>query len=291
MIISRNWTLAVALLTGLELIAGASLQAGGDRPLKSSPYDPEAKAVGLFSGLEEGVISVKVVAKGAEGGALFLTNKTTEPLTVKMPSGFVGVPVKPQFGAGAGGIPFGQNQGMGTGAGNAITAATGTQAIGGGTVGNTSANQNGPGASGNAFPQGFFSIPAEKTLRVPYTSVCLNHGLNEPTSRTHVQLVPVEEYTADPVLQALINDVGSGEHDRRSLQAAVWHIANGMSWQQLAEKGTSPVRIPGDNFFSASQMKAAKTLVKEVQEQVGSASNTAVATTTGSSVRPKLTGK
>lgn len=256
---------------GLLLLGASAVTAGSDRPLKHSPYDPHAATVKLFEGLKCGAISVKVVPNGAKGGSLFLTNQTQEPLTVQMPQSFVGVPVKAQFGtfgAGQGTSQFGQNSGIGNGAGNNMGAAAGTQAIGGSTGSNLS-GATGTGINGssssNPFPQGFFSIPADKTLRVPYTSVCLNHGLNEPTSRAHMELMAVEDYTSDPVLQALINQIGSGEQHVRTLQAAVWHVANGISWQELAGKGTSPIRVPGDNYFSTAQMQAAQAIVNEIQ--------------------------
>ncbi|SFH99224.1 hypothetical protein [Planctomicrobium piriforme] len=257
---------AVRLAFGLSFLVAQAAYADSDRPITSSPFDPQAKAVELFAGIEAGVVTAKLVARGSAGGNLFLTNHTQEPLTVQMPDAFVGVPVHAQFGASNIPSPFGQMQGMGNaGAGNRpqpVGAGTGSTGTGSGQNG---IGNNGPGIFGNNAQQGFFSIPANRTLRVPYTSVCLQHGMQDPTPRVTFQLMPVEIYTTDPVLQALIHQVGDKETPQRTLQAAVWNIANGLTWQELAEKGTSPVRIPGDNYFSSSQIKNARQLVSDVQ--------------------------
>jgi len=285
MIFVRN----MLLVLGVAAFSTGFALAEKQRPLKSSPYDPDARAVELFSGQQAGEILAQVTPNGAAGGNLFLTNQTQEPLTVKMPAGFVGIPVNPQFiGLGQGNSPFGSNfgnqgPGMGLSSGmNSSMAANGTQAFGGGT-GNQMSGMNGMNGmnmngmnSGNSFPNGFFSIPAGKTLRVPYTSVCLNHGLNEPTSRTTVKLVPVEEYTEDPVLQTLISQVGTHPQQQHTLQAAIWHVANGMSWEQLARKSVGPVSVPGRTYFSQGQMTAARSIVKEIQSTLPAAEKTTI---------------
>ena len=83
---------------------------------------------------------------------------------------------------------------------------------------------------------GFFSIPPERTVRVPYVSACLNHGKPDPSSRLEYKLVPVEEYTKDEVLGELIRMVGSGRVNQHSAQAAIWNRTDNMSWQDLASK-------------------------------------------------------
>jgi len=267
--------LILALLGSTPGFFDQTARAEKERPLVQSPYDPAAKKVELFSALTEGTLSAQLTPRGAEGGSLFLTNHSDAPVTVKMPAGFVGVPVLPQFGPLG---PFGQgsqtgttfgNQGLNNGATSGMASANGTQAFGGGTSSQMSGTNSGNSSSGlNSMfgnTNGFFSIPAGKTLRLPYTSVCLNHGLKEPTARSTVKLVPVDEYTSDPVLQELIQQVASGKQSQKTMQAAVWHIANGLTWRQLAEKGHGPVRVPGDHYFSPTQMTAARDLVKQIR--------------------------
>lgn len=260
----------IAKVLGLLLLISGVATAGDQRPLAQSPYNPDAKIVDLFSGMKDGTIAVKVVPRNAQGGKLFLTNQTKEPLTVKMPQGFVGIPHLAQFGQPGQGFTFGNSTQTGlNGNSSGNSANRGTQMVGGGTMSSNTTSgtgqQNGTNGTGNQFPNGFFSIPPERTLRVSYTSACLNHGLLEPTARTSMTLAPVEEVTSAPVLQDLLNRMGDRQFDQKTMQAAIWHVANGLSWQELAAKGNSPVPTPGDHYFSATQMKAAQDLVAELK--------------------------
>ncbi len=85
---------------------------------------------------------------------------------------------------------------------------------------------------------GFFSIPAEKTVQFPITSVCLNHGKAEPMPKMTYRLVKLEDYTSDPVLQELLEAVGTGKYDDRkqAAQAATWTLTDKMSFEQLSDK-------------------------------------------------------
>jgi hypothetical protein len=246
-------------------LMGAVAVADSDRPMTVSKFDPNAKQVEMFTAMEEGSIEVKLVAKDSTGGNLFIKNKTSEPLTVKAPDSFVAVPIHAQFGGGMGGMGGGMGGmgggmgGMGGGMGGGMQSMGGGMGGMGGGMGGMGGGMGGMG--GGMGGGGFFSIPPEKTLRVHYTSVCLNHGLAEPTPRASYKIIPVEKYTDNPVLVSLINMVGTGRLDQHSAQAATWNIANGMSWAELAAKSTSPVPTPGTRYFSPVQMQAAQTIV------------------------------
>jgi hypothetical protein len=107
------------------------------------------------------------------------------------------------------------------------------QSFGGGQGGGQQGGGFGQGGGGQ---QGFFSIPPEETLRVPYTSVCLDHGKHDPHPRANYTIVPVEQYTQSKELQELIRLVGTGQLDPAAAQAAAWHLDDGMSWEELAAK-------------------------------------------------------
>ncbi|SFJ24886.1 hypothetical protein [Planctomicrobium piriforme] len=259
MSLSKFSMLAFASLLAVQSVA----RADADRPLTNTKFDPNAKQVELFTAMEDDSISVKLIAKDSTGGNLFISNKTSEPLTVTMPQGFVAVPANAQFGGGMGGGGAGQGMaGAGGGAGGGQQQAMGGGA-GGGMGGMGGGGMGGGGMGGGGG--GFFSIPPEKTLRVPYTSVCLNHGLAEPTPRSTYRLVRVEEYTENPALQQLINMVGTGRLNQHSAQAATWNIANGISWEELAAKSDSPVPVPGSNYFSVEQLMAAQQIAASAQ--------------------------
>ncbi|WP_437188109.1 hypothetical protein SH668x_001539 [Planctomicrobium sp. SH668] len=255
-----------------------------DRPLSKTKLDPSAKQVEMFSAMEEGQIDVKLVARNALGGNLLITNNTDEPLTVQLPEAFAAVPVSAQFGMGGmgggmggmgGGMGgMGMGGGMGGMGGGMGGMGGGMQSMGGGMGGGMGGMGGGMGGMGMGGGMGGMggmgmmqSIPAQKTLRVSFNSVCLNHGLNEPNPRTKFNVIPVDQYTQDPVLQALITMVGTGSLDSQSAQAATWHVTDGLSWEQLANKGKGPVRVPGDNYFSSANIQAAMQISNAAKAQ------------------------
>ncbi len=268
MSLCRSALFAFASVLAVQGIAHAAKE----KPLTKTEFDPNAKQVELFDAIDEKLIDYKLIAKNAMGGALFITNKTDEPLTVKMPDSFVAVPVNAQFGGGMGGMGGGMGGmgGMGGGMGGMGGGMGGGQqsmgggmgGMGGGGMGGMGGGMGGMGGGGMGGNQGFFSIPAEKTLRVPYTSVCLNHGLQEPMPHSRYRIVRTEEYTNNPVLQSLISMVGTGRLNGQAAQAATWSITDNLSWQQLASKRDTTSYTPSARpYFSADQLMAAQNIV------------------------------
>lgn len=238
----------------LALLGAADAQAGKKGYIKKLTVDPNAPKIGLFDGMDEGAIDVKFIAKDAQGGNLLVENKTDAPLTVELPAGFVGVPVMAQLGGGLGGGGLGGG-GLGGGLGGG-----GQQAVGGG--GGLGGGGGGLGGGlGGGGGGGFFSIPPEKTVLVPYGSVCLEHGKAEPHPRSEYKLVKLEDYTQDVILQELIKLVGTGKIAPEIAQPAVWHVANDLSWQELAAMKYDRVGAPDTPQFTNSQLMKAQELV------------------------------
>ena len=237
-------------LGGLLLLSAATAFAGkseNHQTITRPGFDPTAARVELFEAMEDGQLETKVVAKNAEAGSVLIKNMTKEPITVDLPVAFVAVQINKQFqgddGGGGGGA---QSTGGGFG--------------GGGGGGGFGGGGGGGAVGGQGGGQGFFSIPPERTVRVPYGSVCLNHGKPEPTPRTAMKMIPVDSYTSDSVLVELITMVGTGRLPLQAAQAAVWTRSDNMSWQQLAQKvivragRTSP-------YFHPAQLQRAEILV------------------------------
>lgn len=233
----------------LPLLVATQAEAAKKGYIKKLTVDPEAPKIGLFDGMDEGAIDVKVVPKDAQGGNLLVENKTDAPLTVEMPAGFVGVPVMAQFDDGG----FGGDGGGGGGAGG------GQQAVGGGGGGLGGGGLG--GGLGGGGGGGFFSIPPEKTVLVPYGSVCLEHGKAEPRPRSNYKLIPIEEYTENPTLQELIKLVGTGKIHPGIAQPAAWHVASKLSWQELASMKYDRIGVPDTPQFSPAQLFKAQELV------------------------------
>lgn len=259
----------LALFAGLGLLCSAS-EAGSRPERRSSPitkpkFIPSAERVELFQGMEDGQIETKVIAKGPFGGNLLITNKTDQPLTIDMPQAFATVHVLKQLGGlgggglgggglGGGGLGGGQqggggqqNQGGGAGGGG-----LGGGGLGGGGLGG---GQQGGGGGG------FFSVPPEKTVRLPYYSVCLEHGKKDPTPQATYKIVPLDDYTKDPVLKQLISMVATGRLPAQSAQAAVWTRTDNLTWQQIASKTKLDVVRGNLPYFQPNEVRAAQMLV------------------------------
>jgi hypothetical protein len=233
--------------------------------------------VGLFEGMEDGRLEVTVIAKDANGGNLLIENKTDKPLTVAMPEAVVGVHVLKQFAGGGGGMMGGGGMGGmgGGGLGGGGQSGGGQQAFGGGGLGG---GGGGFGGGGGGFGGGggmmggggggFFSIPAEKVVRLPYKSVCLEHGLPEPHPRSQYRLVKVEDFSDDPALGQLLRRLGDPRVDHQALQAAAWHLTDKMSWEELAAKGYRRVGGLGwQSYFHPVQLRQAQQLVAVSQAE------------------------
>lgn len=248
-----------------ETLANDVQAAKRQRPITKLQYDPDAEKVELFQGMKDGKFAVKVIANDEMGGKAQIKNLTDKPLTVQLPDGVVGVQVLQQFGCG-GGCGFG-----GCGGGGGASGGGGqNQPFGGGLGGGGLGGGGlGGGLGGGGFGGGgggFFSIPPQKIVQVPYTSVCLAHGKPEPRPQHNYRLVPVDDYTEDPALRELIRIVGTGKVNKQAAQAAAWHLADKMSWQELAAKSVR--RLGGGGtypYFSRAELFAAQQMVALAQ--------------------------
>ncbi len=251
---------SVLILCGLLVLCGTVAAASKSRAITKPKYDPDASRVEFFEGVEQGAISYQVIAKDALGGQVLIENKTDQPLTVELPEAVVGVQVLPQGMAGGGFGFTDPSSTSGSGNGGGQNQAFGGGGFGGGGLGG--GGYGGGGFGGGGFGGGgFFSIPPESKIRLPYKSVCLEHGKKDPHPRVQYKLVRVEEYTDKPELQELIKLVGTGKLDAQSAQAAAWHLANDMSWQALSAKLYDRAGAPDTPFFSRQQLAAAQSLV------------------------------
>ena len=261
------------LVTGMlpsELAAANKSAKADKKPIRVPKYNPSYQKVDLFEAMESGQITAKVLPKSAMAGTVLIENKTDKPLNVKVPEAVVAVPIHAQFGGGMGGMGGGGMGGMG--GGGMGGGGGGQQAMGGGMGGGGmgGGGMGGGGMGGGAMGGGgggFFSIPPEKVVSVPLASVCLEHGKQEPNSRSRYALVPVEKFNSDPVLFQLLSQVGTGKLDSQAAQAAAWHLTDKMSFDQLAAKTDSDVLgVVGNPYFSPDQLAMAKQLLNQAQD-------------------------
>lgn len=238
---SRCFGLAVALL----LLASTVWAAEGRA--KIGTYDPADQTVEMFAAMEKGEIAVRLIPKDSTQCKVLIENKTNQPLNVKLPEAFAGVPALAQIG-GAGGRSStrsssgnNQNQSMGGGMGG--------MGMGGGGMG-------GMGGGG-----GFFNVPPEKVGKFDVTTVCLEHGKGEPRAAIPYEIKPLESFTSKPGVRELCELLGNGQLNQRAAQVAAWHLNNGMSWQELAAKQLRYANGTSRPYFTAEEMQGGMKLV------------------------------
>ena len=113
---------------------------------------------------------------------------------------------------------------------------------------------------------GMFSVPPEKVVSVKINTVCLEHGKTEPHPGMRYKLVPVEVVTEDPVITELLTLIGTGKMNRGAAQAAAWHVANRISWQQLAMKEQEQIGgLAPTPYFSRQELFGAQRILSLAQ--------------------------
>jgi hypothetical protein len=103
-------------------------------------------------------------------------------------------------------------------------------------------------------------------IQLPYTSVCLAHGKPDPHPKNTYRIMPVDNYTEDPALREMVRLVASGKVNKQAAQAAAWHLADKMSWQELAAKSVRRLGGQGSYpYFSRAELLAAQQLVAQAE--------------------------
>ena len=130
---------------------------------------------------------------------------------------------------------------------------------------------NAPGMWGGAGPGrfggrgGFFRVAPDKPGKIRVACVCLEHGKMDPNSRIRYTLVPLAEVSNDPAVAKVCQMLGQGALTQATAQAAAWHLANGLSWDQLAKKNRSESRYTGNvRMFQTEEIRQAMYVVDEV---------------------------
>ena len=225
----------VVLLVAVVMAAGA---------LRADEEAFQQQAVDLFAAIDRGDIDVQLIARDARRGNVLIENNTGRPLTVELPDAFAAVLAQlggGQFGGGRGGGGLGGGRGGGVG---------GAQGLGGGFGG------GGLGGGGLGGGGAFFNVAPGRVGRIPVATVCLEHGKREPRPQMTYKIVPVGTFTDDPAVAELCRLVGSGELDPMAAQAAAWHLADAMSWGELANKiGRRRLNGTTEPYFTPPQLQ------------------------------------
>jgi len=259
-----RWLCGIALAAAFA--AGATrLSAADPSVANGGPATPAAASssgtVDVFDAMHNGDLGVQFIPHNSKEASLILTNNTDKPLNVHVPDAFAAIPVLAQQQGGLGGnrnTGTGnnrggnqQNQSVGTGAGQ------GQQRQGGfgGAVGNGQAGVGVQAGNGAAF-----SIPPERVVKLKLPTVCLEYGKAEPNAHIAYTIVPIETYTSNAEVAEICRMLGAGSVDQQVAQAAAWHVANHLSWDQLADMKHFPHTGFTRPVFSSDQIRAALAL-------------------------------
>ncbi len=234
-----TWGLVLAIATPLSLICVAW---GADSTEAPQAKQAAAKSVDLFEAINSGDVEVKYIPRNSREAQLLIKNNTDQPLSVKLPDAFAAVPVLAQAAGGAQRTPRNNNNNNNNQ----------NQATGGGGLGGV-----GGGGGGNQRGGGQFSIPAEKTVTLKAETVCLEHGKKEPNANVPYEIKPIDSYTDDAKIQELCKMLGHGEASQRTIQAAAWHFASHMTWEELANKKIHHLAGGDEAYFSKDEIRSA----------------------------------
>ena len=227
----------LAAVLGLLLVPVALMAA--ERRSRMATKPQATPAVDMFAAMKSGDIDVKLIQKNADEANLIFTNHTRQPLNVKLPDAFAGVPVLAQLGGGGGGFGGGGGGGGQQGTGG-----------GGGGFGGGGGGQGGGGG-------GVFNIAAEKVSQLKIATVCLEYGKKEPRAGVPYEIKPIETFTSNAEVQELMKLFGDGRVNQRVTQAAAWHLANDISWDKLSAKRIEHLDGASEAYFSNEEIRDA----------------------------------
>jgi hypothetical protein len=232
--------LACSLVVGVMVIGALAVVASAAERKKVATT-AKADEVEMFAAIERGDIEVKLVAKDDTEANVLIKNKTKRPLNVKLPEAFAGVPVLAQLGAGLG------NNNRNDGDDN-----NQNQALGGGMMGGM-----GGGMGGGMMGGMGFNVAPEKVGKLKVACVCLEHGKKDPNPRVQYEIKKIDDFTKDAKVHEVLKMLASGKVPQRIAQAATWHFANDMSWDQLAAKKVNRLGVPDTAYFTQAELRTA----------------------------------
>jgi hypothetical protein len=244
---SRRSSLAQQVLALAAGLALAAIAPAADPPQNDRDAPRVARhEVELFAGIQQKQLEVQLIPRDSSQGRLLISNKTDQPLSVKLPDAFAGVPVLAQFGAFGGNLPPGLMPG-----GNSAppaAAANAPQRVGG----------SGHSASGPTM----FNVPPESTRQLKVDTVCLDYGHPTPRPAIKYDIQPISAATDKAGVAEVCELLGRREISHRAAQLAAWHLSNDMSWPALAALRTRQA-IGSTPSYTQEELLAAKKAVEK----------------------------
>jgi hypothetical protein len=265
------WSLGLSCLClsggALATLRGAAAADGA----ANQPADVaavEIEKTEMFQAISEGKIEVNFYPRDASLATVIIRSKGDKPLDVQLPKAFGAVHVLGQMGMGGGGYGGGMG-GMGGGMGGmggGMGGMGGGQGMGGGMggmgggMGGMGGGMGGGGYGGGGMGGmgGMFRVEPEKTHKFQIQCVCLEHGKPDPNPRMKYQIVPIERINNDPRVSAVCEMLGYGRIPQNTAQATAWHLANKLTFEELAMKNRVESKYTGNvRFFNQVELRDA----------------------------------
>jgi len=216
---------------------------------------PGSKSVDFFSALDQGQIAATVIPRDSRQLTVQVENKTDKPLSIRLPESIAAVPVLAQMLMpgqlpGNNFLPNNQQQPQGVGA-----------PFGGPQMGNNRF-QGGPGFNLPGGP--LFNVLPGKIVKKKLPCVCLDFGKPDPRPRIPYRIERLESVSSKPEVRELLVLLGQGVCSQKTAQIAAWHLANDMSWQELAGLKYKQANGSTRPRFSSADLELAKRIVKRL---------------------------
>ena len=111
---------------------------------------------------------------------------------------------------------------------------------------------------------GLFNVAPEKAGKLKVINVCLEHGKKDPSPRVAYEIKPIESFNKDPKVIEFVKMLARGDLDQHTAQAAAWHLANGLTWEELANKvGVKHLNGSTEPYFTEEQLLVAHKIAGE----------------------------
>ena len=269
-----------------KIVKAGSIE--GKKPAKRSGVKKaETKTVEMFQAMDQGLLTVDFIGKDAKEANLIFKNKGDEPLNVLLPATFGAVPVLAQGmmgmgGMGGGGMGGGGMGGMGGGGMGGMMGGGGMggggQGMGGGMGGGGMGGMGGGGMGGmggggmggmgGGGMGGMMRVDKDVPRKMTVATLCLNHGKADPNPRMKYKVVRLAEVNDSPVIEEFCKALATGKVSQNTAQAAAWHVANGLTWEELVHKPRVISQYTGvEMFFTGFEVQAAMRLTAAATQE------------------------
>ena len=245
-----------------KIVKAGSIE--GKKPAKRSGVKKaETKTVEMFQAMDQGLLTVDFIGKDAKEANLIFKNKGDEPLNVLLPATFGAVPVLAQGMMGMGGMGGGGMGGGGMGGmgGGGMGGMMGGGGMGGG-------GQGMGGGMGGGGMGGMMRVDKDVPRKMTVATLCLNHGKADPNPRMKYKVVRLAEVNDSPVIEEFCKALATGKVSQNTAQAAAWHVANGLTWEELVHKPRVISQYTGvEMFFTGFEVQAAMRLTAAATQE------------------------